>query len=96
MDKTYTVKASNGASYSPDYPYEGLDKNIATTIAAAYIAQGKKVFVYENDVAEQNHQQFTTAEEAMDEYERDIDIFQRDRPGYQHFAKWLYSKVKKD
>lgn len=50
----YIVKVSNGASYSPDYPYEGTDKDVATAIAAAYIARGKKVFVFERETPEQN------------------------------------------
>jgi len=92
----YIVKVSNGSSYSPDYPYEGTDKNIAIAVAAAYIAQGKKVFVFESEQSVQNHMKFHTAEDAMKEYERDIDIFRRERPGYEHFAKWLWSVEKEE
>ena len=89
----YTVKVSNGASYNPDYPYEGTDKDIATAVASAYIARGKKVFVFERNLVEQNRMKFDTAEDAMKEYERDIDIFRHERSGYEHFAKWLWSET---
>jgi hypothetical protein len=94
IEMRYCVKVSNGASYPADYTYEGTDKDIAIAIASAYIAQGKKVFVYEHDYGNQVHMQFNTAEEAMKEYERDIDIFHTHRPEYKKFAEWLYSKEK--
>ncbi len=90
----YTVKVSNGCEYSPDYPYEGTDKDIAIAVASAYIAQGKKAFVYERDYGNQVHMRFNTAEDAMKEYERDIDIFHTHRSEYKVFAEWLYSKDK--
>lgn len=87
----YIVKVSNGASYGPDYPYEGTNKDIAIAVASAYIAQGKKVFVFENESLKQNHMKFKSADEAMSEYERDIDVLRSERDGYKHFAKWLWS-----
>lgn len=87
----YIVKVSNGAEYNPDYPYEGTDKDIAIAVASAYIAQGKKVGVFESDPSAQNHLKFDTAEDAMNEYERDIDIFRLERSGYRKFAEWLWS-----
>ena len=88
----YCVKVSNGASYPADYPYEGTDKDIAMAVASAYIAQGKKVFVYEHDYGNQVHMRFNNAEDAMEEYERDIDIFHVSRMEYRKFAEWMYSK----
>ena len=48
----YRVRVSNGASYSPSWPYEGHDKDIAVAIATAYIAQGRRVSIIEEQVAE--------------------------------------------
>ena len=89
----YVVKVSNGASYSPDYPYEGTDKNIAIAVASAYIAQGKKVFVYESEQVEQIHMKFKTADEVLKAWNNMPD----DIPGvgqdiYQcNIVKWLWS-----
>lgn len=91
----YIVKVSNGFEYSPDYPYEGTDKDIAIAVASAYIAQGKKVYVSESDPGALNHLKFDTAEDAMNEYERDIDIFRCERHRYRKFAEWLWSVEKK-
>lgn len=90
---TYSVVVGNGPSYSSDHPYIGTDRDIAIAVATAYISQGKKVWVKEEDHEAQNHMQFNTAEDAMAEYERDIDILHSHRNEYRHFAKWLYTKV---
>ena len=90
----YLVKVSNG-QYNPDFPYEGADKDIAIAVAGAYIAQGKKVFVFESEPLTQNRLKFNTADEAMLEYERDIDVFRQNRPNYEQFARWLWSVEKK-
>ena len=49
---TYIVKKFNGA-YSPSYPYEGKDKEIAVRIAEAYIAQGASIFLIEQEDAKE-------------------------------------------
>ena len=51
IETIYRVRVSNGASYSPSFPYEGSDKDIAVAIATAYIAQGKRVTVLEDEQA---------------------------------------------
>lgn len=44
----YRVRVSNG-DYSPSWPYEGKDKEIAVAIATAYIAAGKSVTILEHE-----------------------------------------------
>ena len=92
----YTVKVSNGCEYSPDYPYEGTDKDIAIAVASAYIAQGKKAFVFESEPLVQNHMNFKTADEvikAWNNMPHDVpevgqDLYQR------NIIKWLWSVEK--
>ena len=45
---TYIVKKFNG-DYSPSYPYEGKDKEIAIRIAEAYIAKGARIRLIEQE-----------------------------------------------
>ena len=45
---TYIVKKYNG-DYSPSYPYKGKDKEIAVRIAEAYIAQGARIRLIEQE-----------------------------------------------
>ena len=42
----YIVKVFNGG-YSPSFPYEGKNKDIAIAVATAYITQGKNVKIVE-------------------------------------------------
>ena len=44
----YIVKKCNG-DYSPSYPYEGQDKELALGIATAYIAQGARIILIEEE-----------------------------------------------
>jgi hypothetical protein len=42
----YKVRVSNG-DYSPSWPYQGTDKDIAIAVATAYIQRGKRVTILE-------------------------------------------------
>lgn len=42
----YKIRVSNG-DYSPSWPYQGTDKDIAVAVATAYIQQGKRVTILE-------------------------------------------------
>lgn len=50
----YKVWVSNGPWYSPSLPYQGTDKDLAVSIATAYIAKGRQVTITENEVASQS------------------------------------------
>lgn len=50
-EKIFIVRVSNGASYSPSFPYEGTEKDIAIAIATAYIARNRNVKIIEKEQA---------------------------------------------
>ena len=44
----YRVRVSNG-DYSPSYPYEGKDKDIAIAVVTAYITAGRRASIIDVD-----------------------------------------------